>query len=88
MPFLCCKTVSFLCDLTGTSTVVQIDVKSLEIKSIIYYFFKKVETQFQCTKNIDMNIGCFESCLNFPGTAILNFYNVTWLLHCCIQKKR
>ena len=26
------------------------------------------------------------SLLNFPGAAILNFYDVIWLLHCCIQK--
>ena len=25
-------------------------------------------------------------CLNFPGAAILNVYDVIWLLHCFIQE--
>ena len=51
-------------DMNECNFNLEIDVESLQIKSIRQLFFSKVERTFQCTKHMDNNICCFRFCIS------------------------
>ena len=63
----------------------KIDVKSLETKTIIQLFFLKSGEKVSMYQKYGYEYVLF-SLSNFPGAAILNVYDVIWLLHWFIQK--